>query len=216
MYPASPVRLLPYGQMRKWKYAQVEFSPVQWNPVSGAAQFWPQVEVEIEFERVVPAPGTALAADRLLSDRAMDDVAASMLINFEQAAAWYAPSEAAQPADQGSSLANYVIVTTTTITNNCPKLQEFVAHKTALGHTVAVVTETDFNAVVGQAPNHRAEKIRKWLQDHYASWGISYVLLIGNPTPYENGEGDIPMKMTWPRRTEADDRECPTDMFYGI
>ena len=209
-YPASPVRLLPYGQMRKWKYAQVEFSPVQWNPATGAAQFWPKVQVELEFERSVP-----VADDALLADHAMDDMAETLLINFEQAAAWYAPTAKAQAEAEKSFVANYLIVTTTAITNNCPKLQEFIANKTALGNTVAVITETDFNAVVGQAPNHRAEKIRKWLMDHYISWGFSYVLLIGNPTPYENGEGDIPMKMTWPKWSDAGDREAPTDMFYG-
>lgn len=214
LYPASPVRLLPYGAMRKWKYAQVEFSPVQWNPSSGAAQFWPAVEVTLEFDRISSSSAAKAADDPLLADRAMDDVAASVLINFDQAAAWYTPSETAK-AKKGF-VADYLIVTTTAIVNNCPKLQEFIAHKNAIGYTVAVITETDFNAVTGQAPNHRAEKIRKWLIDNYAGWGIEYVLLIGNPTPYENGEGDIPMKMTWPQRgIDADFPESPTDMFYG-
>ena len=213
-YPAAPVRLLPYGALRKWKYAQVEFSPVQWNPITGAAQFWPAVEVSLEFERIAPVGAAQAADDPLLADRAMDDVAATLLVNYDQAVPWYTPSAIAKA--NISLVANYLIVTTTAIVNNCPKLQEFIAHKTAIGYTVAVITETDFNAVVGQAPNHRAEKIRKWLMDNYASWGIEYVLLIGNPTPYENGEGDIPMKMTWPQRgIDADYPESPTDMFYG-
>jgi mRNA-degrading endonuclease RelE of RelBE toxin-antitoxin system len=74
-YPAAPVRLLPYGALRKWKYAQVEFSPVQWNPTTGAAQFWPSVEVSLEFERLAPTgaakatatPGSPEADDKSLS-----------------------------------------------------------------------------------------------------------------------------------------------------
>ncbi len=78
-----------------------------------------------------------------------------------------------------------------------------------------MVTETDFGGLTGQIPNHRAEKIRQWLKNNYAAMGIKYVLLIGDPHPYEMGEGDIPMKMCWPRYSEKIDREAPTDYFYA-
>jgi len=83
----------------------------------------------------------------------------------------------------------YSIVTTTAIQRNSSKLAKFVAHKQSLGFDVQVVTEVDFGGGVGDAA---AKNIRRWLQEHYISYNIKYVLLVGNPNP-DNGE--IPMKM---------------------
>jgi len=100
----------------------------------------------------------------------------------------------------------YSIVTTTTIQRNSSKLAKFVAHKQSLGFDVQVVTEMDFGGGVGDAA---AKNIRRWLQDHYISYNIKYVLLVGNPNP-ENG--DIPMKMVW---TTAWSEGIPSDLYYA-
>ena len=114
---------------------------------------------------------------------------------------------------------DYVIITTNAIETNSTKLAAFVAHKQVQGHSVLVVTEDDYGGLTGQAPNGTAEKIRKWLIDHYASYGIEYVLLIGNPDPDDpssgsDSVGDVPMKMCWPRRGDTDP-DSPTDAFYA-
>jgi PKD repeat protein len=115
--------------------------------------------------------------------------------------------------------ADYVIITANATVLNSTRLANFVAMKQFQGHTVKIVTETDFNGLTGQAPNGRAEKIRKWLQDNYAALGIDYVLLIGDPTPddpFASGTvGDIPMKMCYPRFYEPEDRVSPTDFYYS-
>jgi hypothetical protein len=113
----------------------------------------------------------------------------------------------------GAGVYDYVIITTNAIEASSTKLASFITHKQSLGHTVLVVTEDDFGSLTGQAPNHKAEKIRQWLKNNYVSKGIEYVLLIGDPHPYESGEGDIPMKMCWPRSTSSYD--TPTDYFYA-
>jgi hypothetical protein len=95
----------------------------------------------------------------------------------------------------GPGVYDYVIITTNAIEAGSTKLASFITHKQSLGHTVLVVTEDDFGGLTGQAPNHKAERIRQWLKNNYVSKGIKYVLLIGDPHPYESGEGDIPMKM---------------------
>jgi hypothetical protein len=112
-------------------------------------------------------------------------------------------------------LNDYVIITTSAIVAGSGKLDDFIAHKERLGYSVLVVTESDFLPLTGQAPNNRAEKIRQWLKENYASLGIKYVLLVGDPRPFESGEGDIPMKMCWPRRTATPYRDAPTDYFYA-
>ena len=99
---------------------------------------------------------------------------------------------------------DYVIVTTRAIRDASTRLAAFVWHKESLGFSVRVVTEDDFDALVGPYPDGRAERIRKWLQTHYQETGIRYVLLVGNPDPddpmYTNDVvGDIPMKQVWHR-----------------
>jgi hypothetical protein len=78
---------------------------------------------------------------------------------------------------------DYVIITTNDIEANSQELQFFIKMKENAGHSVLVVTEDEFGGVTGQFPNDRADKIRKWLQDHDSTYGIDYVLLIGNPDP---------------------------------
>jgi uncharacterized repeat protein (TIGR01451 family) len=208
-FPESPVAPLPYSQMRKWKFAKVDFYPLQYNPVSKKLTLTESVVIEISYSQSPTEIDEALMADTV-----MDDVAARTFVNYGQARFWYekqVPPEPQQTYD-------YVIITTNAIEAGSGTLSSFETHKQNLGHSVLVVTyEDDIQALTGQAPNHRAEKIRKWLQNNYASMGIEYVLLIGDPHPYESGEGDIPMKMCHPEMNQDDDRlgETPTDYFYA-
>ena len=210
-YPESCVMLLPPSQMRKWKFVPVNFMPFQYNPLTRKLTLNDNVTIEISYSLIqLPA---AMAAS-LLADTVLDKLAPATFINYNEVSNRYAPKEKAVPAPGATS--GYVIITTNAIRAGSSKLSSFVAHKQNLGYSVQVVTEDDFNGLTGQAPNHRAEKIRQWLKNNYISKAIKYVLLIGNPSPYESGEGDIPMKMCWPRRGASDGyQESPTDYFYA-
>jgi hypothetical protein len=211
-FPASPVRLITCSQMRKWQFARVDFSPFQYNPVSKKLTVTESVEIEISYEK------SPIVLDAtLMSDKVQDDIAAKRFLNYSEAKDWYVP---AIPPDRPSDTTyDYVIITTNAINAGSTKLANFVAHKQGLGFSVLVVTyEGSIAGLTGQAPNHRAEKIRKWLINNYSSMGIEYVLLIGNPTPYESGEGNIPMKMCYPIGHSNDDNQnqrAPTDYFYA-
>lgn len=210
LFPKTCVELLPYAQMRGWKYARVAFTPFQYNPVSGTLVLIETASIGISYQRCVDGRLDATARDIL-----MDDVAAQILDNYEAMTDVYA--EDAAP-EQGQPTYDYVIITTNAIEANSTKLADFVLHKEGRGHSVLVVTEDEFGSLTGQAPNHKAEKIRQWLINNYLSMEIEYVLLIGDPSPYESGEGDIPMKMCWPRLGALRDpeyQECPTDYFYA-
>lgn len=115
---------------------------------------------------------------------------------------------------QADGGADYAIITTNAILANSVNLGKFIMLKQAFGYSVRVVTETDFEALSGQAPNGRAEKIRQWLKDNYQAMGIKYVLLIGNPDPELD---DIPMKRFWPGYDWPNEvqRDYPTDMYYA-
>ncbi len=114
----------------------------------------------------------------------------------------------------------YAIITTSEIEASSSILPDFVAHKESLGYVVSITTEKDFGGGVG---DEAAENIRAWLQSHYLSNNIEYVLLIGDPRP-ETGE--IPMKLLHPYRYEStnDVNDCnsfdfdetvPSDLYYA-
>lgn len=206
-FPATHVRMMPRSQLRKWRFVRIRFSPFRVNPVTGEALLASAVRLRIDYERTGRA-----GADSLLGDTVMDDLAPDMFDNYDEAAAWYTTTSA---SDKPGPAYDYVIVTSDAIVSGSGKLADFVSHKESRGFSVLVVTESDYGSLTGQAPNHRAEKIRQWLIDHYATYGITYVLLIGDPSPYESGEGDVPMKMCWPRSGAGSDEKAPTDAFFA-
>jgi len=206
-YPENYVKLLPFSEMRKWKFAKLDFTPLQYNPVSKKLTLIKSAVIEISYDL------SPMALDQnLMADTVMDEVASQFFVNYGEAKVWY-EQEVTEAEPQ--TIYDYVIITTDAIVSNSANLNAFIAHKQSLGYNVLVVTETDFGGLAGQAPNHRAEKIREWLKNNYVSMGIEYVLLIGDPHPYESGEGDVPMKMCWPRFAESSYRESPTDYFYA-
>ena len=233
-FPIEYAKLVPYSQMRKWKYTKVYFSPIQYNPVTGKLKLFKNIKIEISFQR-----SGDRASPALLRDKVMDCLAPELFHNYTQGKGWYVlPDDPAQDGgadmlndsssgkngdlplkvvDQPSDTYDYVIITTNAAVSGSSKLSSFISHKQARGHSVLVVTETDFAGLTGQSPNHRAEKIRQWLINNYSTYGIEYVLLIGDPEPYESaGSGeDIPMKMCWPRRGAVSGQESPTDAFYA-
>jgi hypothetical protein len=206
-YPESCLELLPYSEMRKWKFAKVDFTPIQYNPVSKKLTLTKSIVLDISYD--ISAVGVE---EGLTADTVMDDVAPQLFLNYDEGKAWY---EVEKPEFEPQATYDYVIITTNAIVANSFRLNAFIAHKQSLGYSVLVVTESNFGGLTGQAPDHRAEKIRQWLKNNYIAMGIKYVLLIGDPHPYESGEGDIPMKMCWPRYLEASYREAPTDYFYA-
>jgi len=206
-FPAMCVKRLPHSQMRRWKYTRITFQPFQINPVTGQLRLIREVDIDITFQR-----SREQESRDSVRDKVVDRVASRLFRNHAQGEDWYLASDT---NDQPGVTYDYVIITTDATVENSSKLASFIAHKASRSFSVLVVTETDFDGLVGQAPNHRAEKIREWLINHYASYGTEYVLLIGDPTPYENGEGDIPMKMCWPRLGVGSYEDTPTDAFFA-
>jgi len=205
-------RLLSPGQMRKWRFARLEFTPFRYDAASGELRVARQLTVRIDADSSLAAQDVAL-----LQDSVMDDVARQLLVNYDEAQAWYQ----AEGVQDGSGVTyDYVIVTTNAIKANSARLADFIAHKQAQGYSLLTITENEYGGLSGQAPNGTAEKIRKWLQDNYVAYGIEYVLLIGNPDPDDPSQadsvGDVPMKMCWPRWDASDSyKESPTDYFFA-
>ena len=217
--PSDFVRLLPPGQMRKWRFARLEFSPFYYDTGSGELTIARQLTVHIDYttDRSLSAQDTAL-----LGDSVMDDAASELLVNFDTAQGWY---RSLSGQDQVGLVYDYVIITANAIEAGSGKLANFVGHKQSRGHSVLVITEDEYGSMTGQAPNGTAEKMRQWLIDNYVGYSMEYVLLIGDPDPDDpssgsDSVGDVPMKMCWPNREPTHPNyapypESPTDAFYA-
>ncbi len=212
-YPEGAVEYLGISQMRKWRIVKVKYTPFQYNPVSRELRYIPEVTLEISYSRI----GFEFIPKVVLSDEVMDTRAEKILLNYQEAKNWYNPSGIIPKPSQTH---DYVIITTNSIVASSTQLANFTGYLSGKGYSPLIVTEDDYGILTGQAPNGIAEKIREWLKNNYISYTIEYVLLIGNPDPDDPSNdsdpvGDVPMKMCWPRYSEATYRESPTDYFYA-
>jgi hypothetical protein len=200
-YSLGTIVLADTQQMGKYKMADVYFSPFSYNPVSGTVKVAKNVSFALSYQSGDPEPAALMARSVETAD------AEDLLANFDDAAEWY--PGIMTTSNEPTSPASYVIITTSTIASGSARLNDFVSQKIADGFTVQVVTESTWGGGTG---NPGAENIRNWLKTNYASMGIQYVLLVGNPDP---AAGNLPMKMLWPRNSESDDQSCPSDAYYA-
>ncbi len=219
-FPQSLLSSSSFDQMRKWRFVTLMLTPLQFNPVTGKLRLTTEVQVQVTFDRAIKVDSNQLQIE--LSDTVMDDRAIQLFYNFDEAQNWY--PETSRPAGLSNTY-NYVIITSNKVVAASQKLTNFVAHKEAQGYSVLVVTENQYGGITGVYPNLLAQKIRQWLIDNYYSLGIEYVLLIGNPTPYNPDKptaavGDVPMRMCWPGYYTYRDgnqlgENVPTDFLYA-
>lgn len=78
------VRLLTPGQMRKWIFTKVEYSPFQFNSQTGSLSVVSAVQILFIYDL-----SSAEIDPDLMADDMMDDLAAETFINFETAKVWY-------------------------------------------------------------------------------------------------------------------------------
>jgi len=212
-FPDGNVAGFHHAQMRKWRLIRISYAPLRYNPVRKQIQLASEMTLRIGFQRRGANGDASLQAE--LRDTVMDAEAARILQNYQAAGAWYAPAVTPAPAAAGGAqgdTSQYVIITTNAIVAASAKLADFINYQKNKGWTVETVTETQYGILTGQAPNGAAEKIRQWLKDNYIAKQIQYVLLVGNPHPTD---GDVPMKMCWPRHDQSTDKDSPTDYFYA-
>lgn len=239
-FPRRAVSLLEEGAMRNWQYAAVRFTPLRYNPTTGELVQITSLTLKVTYAEADSAQAQAEKSDQLTT---RDNLAPSMFQNFQGMRGRYhhqpsgdteatnatgsstasmavtsATSATGATTASSTATSGYLIVTTKAVAAGSAKLSAFLQYKKNLGHSVAVITEDDYDGLTGQAPNGRAEKIRKWLQTNYSAKGIVYVLLIGDPTPGGTGSTAVPMKMCYPRNTSTiytQYNPTPTDEFYA-
>lgn len=218
-YPDSPVKILPYSQIRKWNIARILFYPVRYNPVTGELLIIRNAKISISYS----LKDTRLFLDEkaaLFKDSVADARVADITVNFDEMKSFYENQEFAtvkegNESEPLSTTYNYIIITTNYIRSNSTKLNNYVAHKQAQFYTVLVKTVEEIEAEYTRAlkphlfetTDDRADRIRAFLKDKYIAYGTQWLMLIGNPTP---GTGDVPMKYCDP-----DQYDAPTDSYYS-
>ncbi len=213
-FPGDCVEYVGFSRMRKWRIVTFKYTPFRYNPVTKELIFISQATVTIDYQLGDRSSKIELE----LQDPLMEKRAKRLLMNYDESLGWYRYT--GEGGEWPSLTYDYVIVTTNAIESGSTKLSDFVTYLQGKGFSPLVITEDEYGGLIGQAPNGTAEKIRKWLQDNYISYGINYVLLIGNPDPDDpssgsDSVGDIPMKMCWPRRDYSSYKEAPTDYFFA-
>ncbi len=211
--PERSVEFIGSSKMRKWRFITIRYTPFQYNPITQGLIYNSEVKVNITYTR---KGMNSLPKDEL-TDTVMDKRAKKAFANYDEGKSWY---ESSRPSPGAGATYDYVIITTNAIESASTKLAEFLSHLQGKGFSPLVITEDEYGGLTGQSPDGTAEKIRQWLIGNYLGYGITYVLLIGNPDPDDPGSatdavGDVPMKMCWPKRYDGSYQESPTDYFYA-
>ncbi len=185
--PAEIAWLSGRGSLRKYSYASVAFCPFTYHPQSGRLIHHSQVDVVVTYD--LPAEGSAEAMHvaRSLRDTRADARAAGLFTNFASVRDLYLP-DASQPAPMQGDY-DYVIITFSGLLSSITS-SDFPAWKESLGHNIRYVLVTD-TEITSQPGADLAEQIRNFLRAYYTTWGIEYVLLVGNYS-------SVPMRICYP------------------
>jgi hypothetical protein len=186
-FPAEPAWLAGSGTLRKYAYAAVAFCPFTYHPMSGRLIHHSAVEIKITYALPFPGSDEARHVNGLLADCAGDERARSLFPNYADVAECYrAPETGSAPL---SSTYDYVIITTADLVG-AVNASMFPYWKASIGYSVRTVLTADAE-IAGQPGGDLAAKIRSFLRSYYGTWGIEYVLLVGD-------YATVPMRICYP------------------
>lgn len=212
-YPPKRAVYLGDGFLGGYRIATIALYPVQLRPLSGRLVLAPELTVELSLE-----PSDRRAADRRRITATSDELyrrlvetivgnpdEVGVLRNAETnvisgpLSGGFAPRYS--PSLEGSPV-EYVIVTTG---EHASYFQELADWKTQKGVPAVVRTVSWINANY-PGGSDTAERIRFFLQDAYALWGTTYVLL-GGDTEF------VPAR--YGSTTYYGGETIPTDLYYS-
>jgi hypothetical protein len=199
-FPAEIGRITRSGGLRKYAYVGVSVCPFRYRPLSGQLLHYDAVRITVHYS--IPSQGTerAMEVERLMHDRLADARASELFVNFDQVKDLYQTDR--PTANMPAATHDYVIVTTSGLAG-AVSASNFVAWKTSLGYSVRTVLTTD-SEITSQPGADLVEQIRNFLRSYYATWGIQYVLFVGD-------YATVPMRYCFPN--PADHTHNPSD--YG-
>lgn len=210
-YPQIPGKIIDSGSYRQYRYAAVTFCPFVYIPSTGRLQVYNAAKFSITYH--VPEQKEPTTKMHCLTELRTRSRAATLFFNYDDLKHLYEIDTMDRNAS--SKVTDYVIITTSALIETIQQ-SEFISWKESLGFSMRVVTIAD-PEIINQAGFDGVEKIRNFLRQYYLSWGIHYVLLVGDVS-------DIPMRYCYP---DPDDHtnsagnpygtggEVPTDYYYA-
>ncbi len=182
-FPARPVWIAGRGTFRTVPYVSVAFCPFTYHPVSGTLSHHRSVDVSVTCSQV--SDGTSVPGETG-RDPVGYERAFRLFANFEALAPHHRVDST---ASRSSQTYDFVVITVDAL-RDAVDASAFLGWKSALGHTVRTVLTTD-PEIATQPGRDLAEQIRTFLRAHYVSWGIEYVILVGD-------YATVPMRICYP------------------
>ncbi len=165
IYPSKIIEKGHSGQMRKYSVQEINFNPIQYQPLSGKLNLIKNVVVKINY---LPGPKPE---NKVLSDRIMDQEAKELFINYDQFKDEY---KVVTPPK--GSLYHYVIIAPQTLAES-EGMTDLIQYRQNQGYLVHLETIEHISS--NYSGTDLPEEIRNYLIDHYLDWGFKYVALVG-------------------------------------
>jgi len=205
-FPGSLYADAKSGFLRGYQVATLALHPVEYLPAQGELAYYRSLEVEI----VTASSSDVIAkTEEMIRHDEATLAKVSRIVDNPPAVDDYAAVVKTSPATRTLDPAleyKYLIVTGDAWAGYVADLQEF---ETSRGYKTGVFLRSWI--VANYTGTDDAARIREFIKDAYQTWGIDYVLLVGdardtNGIPhrgfYANGYGTI-------------DSDIPADMYYG-
>jgi hypothetical protein len=190
-FPLDVVNFLGMSQFRKYSIAKIKFTPIIYYPNLDEIKIYKKLTIELNYEIEINI------SSELLSDDVGEDIANQIIFNYPS----IKPLYESQTNNKLNESYDYVIITTEALENS---LQFFKNWKEHIGYSVKIVNLNWINQNYSGFDSQ--EKIRNFLIDNYASWGIEFVLIVGS-------HNTIPMRYCI--KSSSNDDAIPTDYYYA-
>ena len=197
-YPAEVGRVTGSGTLRKYSYVSVSVCPFRYYPISNQLDYYDSIEVIVNYEM-----SNVDDVESMKRDTVADEKASNLFFNYKGIKDLYDPIGNSIGVLQNNY--DYVIITTNEL-KNVVSSSNFLNWKASLGYNIKFVTITD-SKITSQPGVDLAEQIRNFLREYYISWGIKYVLIVGDYTT-------VPMRYCSPDPDWLIST-VPTDTYYA-
>lgn len=192
-YPESFARVLTTGTLGNCKLVTCRFTPFQQDTTTKEFRKLNSGTMKLNYSLGGETQGSTILPWKVKDLKRFTENFSEMSSSYE------IPQLGEEP--------HMVILTTNATVSGSSELANYIQSKEDNGFKISLITEDQW----GGSNWDKADDIRQWLQSNYEQEQISYLLLIGDPTPTE---GDVPMKMTLPMATPIGN-DCPTDYYYA-
>ncbi len=196
-YPAEPSGKIITSYLNGRSFAFASFTPVRYNPSTGEASYFKQVEVTVYSS---PSQQSMNALKNLRTSREVDDQVGRFADNPSAASAYTTDKAAATGGYQ------MLIITTNAFS---AAFDELIAHYLQEGIVCEVITTEEINA--SGTGNDLQEKIRNYIIDEYQQNGIEHVLLGGDDelVPHRGFYCSVQSGSGY------SDQNIPADLYYS-